>query len=295
MELFDITMEFEEHTTRFIPIARITTEETRRIFIWMARSTIQDIRKKCFNIVGIGCIIIYLCIFFFAKDTSTLQITQPNQWATWLNGLVEQLKSPGVFIASNEASRLRHPVRLNVCKHQRKADRLHSLRFFRSQFLSYTPPFLYHNRRIIEFAILRLRQTFLKILNSQKYWTKTQYREFKGPATAMGGNWMTKIAAEKIENYFSKMLDEYTILRIRGSCNCNGEFGWQKSWPKILYWCFRFFQPRFSSPNFPSSQSQNPQICDIVSSSNIFENLPITITEPSNLQYCVFVKQFWEF
>jgi hypothetical protein len=32
MELLDITMEFEEHTTRFIPIARTTTEETRRIF-----------------------------------------------------------------------------------------------------------------------------------------------------------------------------------------------------------------------------------------------------------------------
>ncbi len=27
-----------------------------------------------------------------------------------------------------------------------------------------------------------------------------QYREFEGPVIAMGGNWMTKIAAEKIEN-----------------------------------------------------------------------------------------------
>ncbi len=64
MELLDITMEFEEHTTRFIPTTRTTNEETRRIFIWMARSTIHDIRKKCFNIVGIGRIINCLCIFF---------------------------------------------------------------------------------------------------------------------------------------------------------------------------------------------------------------------------------------
>ncbi len=35
---------------------------------------------------------------------------------------------------SNEANRLRHPVWLNVGKHQRKASRLHSLDGLRMQF-----------------------------------------------------------------------------------------------------------------------------------------------------------------
>ncbi len=46
--------------------------------------------------------------------------------------------------------------------------------------------------------------------------------QFEGPAIAMEGNQMTKIVAEKIENKFSKMLDEDTISRIRGSCDCDG-------------------------------------------------------------------------
>ncbi len=33
MELLDITIEFEEHITRFIPIARMITEEMKKIFI----------------------------------------------------------------------------------------------------------------------------------------------------------------------------------------------------------------------------------------------------------------------
>ncbi len=51
----------------------------------------------------------------------------------WLSGLIKQLKHPRVdgkpsgFITSNEANRLRHPVWLNVSKHQRKADQLRSL------------------------------------------------------------------------------------------------------------------------------------------------------------------------
>ncbi len=128
--------------------------------------------------------------------------------ATWPSGLVEQLKSSGVndkpssFIASNEADRLHHPVRLNGGKHQRIADWLCSLWFFLDTiFVIHTPlPFHHHNRRSLEFAILRLRQTFLKMLNSQKCWTNTQYREFEGPAIVMRENWMMKIAAKKIEN-----------------------------------------------------------------------------------------------
>ncbi len=137
MKLLDITMEFEEHTTKFIPVARMTTEETRRIFIGMARSTTQDIRKKCFNIVGIGCIIICLYIFFSLKARPHCKSPSQIGGATWLNELVEQLKSTGVddkpsgFVVSNEADRLCHPVWLNVDKCQRKADRLRSLRFFR--------------------------------------------------------------------------------------------------------------------------------------------------------------------
>ncbi len=55
--------------------------------------------------------------------------------ATWPSSLVEQLKSSGVndkpssFIVSNEADRLRHPVRLNGGKCQRKANRLRHFRF----------------------------------------------------------------------------------------------------------------------------------------------------------------------
>ncbi len=106
--------------------------------------------------------------------------------ATWSSGMTEQLKSSGVddelivFITSNEADWLRYPVWLNGGKHQRKANRLHSINFFSAAiFIIHSPPD--HNRRTLEFAILRLRQTFLKIFNSQKCWTKTQYYEFDGP------------------------------------------------------------------------------------------------------------------
>ncbi len=37
---------------------------------------------------------------------------------------------------------------------------------------------------------------------------KTQYREFEGPAIAAEEYRMTKIVAKKIENKFSKILDE---------------------------------------------------------------------------------------
>ncbi len=117
------------------------------------------------------------------KGASTLQVPQRNWWS----GLVEQLKSPDVddktggFIASNEADRLCHPIQLNVGKRQRKAAPLRNLRFLNRNFCQ---PLPHHNR------------------------------EFEGLAIAMGENWMTKIAAEKIENKFSKMLYEEAISRI---------------------------------------------------------------------------------
>ncbi len=73
--------------------------------------------------------------------------------------------------------------------------------FFRVQFLSSTSP--HYNRRTLKFAILHLRQTFLKILNSQKCWTKTQYRELRGSCDCDRGNWVTKISAKKIKLKFS--------------------------------------------------------------------------------------------
>ncbi len=60
--------------------------------------------------------------------------------AAWSNGLVEPLKCPRVddkpsgFIASNEASRLRQPVWLNVGKHKRKSGQLCSLEGLRMHF-----------------------------------------------------------------------------------------------------------------------------------------------------------------
>ncbi len=55
-----------------------------------------------------------------------------------------------------------------------------------------------------------------------------------------------------------------------------GEIGWQKSWPKKSKTLVRFFQPWFSSLNLTPTQ------------------LAI-IAGPSNSQYWVFIKHFWEF
>ncbi len=150
------------------------------------------------------------------------------------------------------------------------------------------PP--HHYRRTFKFEILLLRQTF----NLQKCWTKTQYCEFAGPATAMEGNWMTKIVAEKIEYKFSSMLDEdnianSTALRLRW-----GKLGDKNRRRKNETDIFNFFSHDFCHPIFPrrnrrildfailclrqtffriySSQSQVPRIRNIASSSNSFEN-----------------------
>ncbi len=88
-----------------------------------------------------------------------------------------------------------------------------------------------------------------------------QYRKFKATAMAM--------------SKLSKMLDENTILRIRGSCDCDGgEIGWQKS--KIAAEKIENVSSIFSAAifvtQFPPSQSQDPRIRDIASLFNIFEN-----------------------
>ncbi len=110
---------------------------------------------------------------------------------------------------------------------------------------------------------------------------------------------------------FPKMFDADSILRIRGSwddCDGEGKEGCRKSWPKKsktsiwLLWLW-FSSPNHSHTPLPlrnhrrtlefaiwslrqtflgiySSQSQDPRICDIASSSNSFENLK-------------FSKMFW--
>ncbi len=87
-----------------------------------------------------------------------------------------------------------------------------------------------------------------------------QYRQFEGHAIGMGK--------------FSKLLNDDTILRIQGSCDCDeGKLGERNCGWKNRKCQFDVFQLRFLSPNFPPSQSQDLRICNLVSSSNIFENL----------------------
>ncbi len=130
-------------------------------------------------------------ILILHKAMTTLQVTWPNRWSS----LVEWLKNPGVddtptgFITSNEGDRLRHPVRLNVGKRPRKGGQLRSLWFFSvSIFVShFFPPSFPHpitiagssNSRYCVFV-----RHFSEFKN--KCCTKTQYREFQGPAIAMG-------------------------------------------------------------------------------------------------------------
>ncbi len=45
----------------------------------------------------------------------------------------------------------------------------------------------HRNRKALEFVILCLPPTFLRIYNFQKYLTKTQYCEFEAPAIVIGG------------------------------------------------------------------------------------------------------------
>ncbi len=81
---------------------------------------------------------------------------------------------------------------------------------------------------------------------------------------------------EKIPNMF----DTDLIPQIRESCaDCKmegrvcGLLGDENRGWKNQTNIFDFFRLRFSSTKFPPSQSQDPRICDIASSTNSFENL----------------------
>ncbi len=209
------------------------------------------------------------------------------------------------FITSNEADPLHHPVWLNVGKCKKKnPTNFVVFDFFGCNFRHPLPP---HNYRTIEFTIFRLRQTFFKIVNSQKHWTKTQYGEFEGAAIAMWGNWRTKIAA----------------------AIAMGEIGWRKSLPKKSNWRLRFFSRDFRHPISPITIAGfailrlRQTVLRILNSKNCWwgklvdENHdrknwkrqfdffsrdfcqpppPITIIAgPSNSRYWIFIKHFWEF
>ncbi len=92
------------------------------------------------------------------------------------------------------------------------------------------------------------------------------------------------------------MLDEDLMSWIPGSCNCDDGGDWVTKiaakkielWLKKSKTSVRFFQPQFLSLNlipFPSQSLQDPRICDIELSSNIFWNLLITVAEPLKKQY----------
>ncbi len=77
-----------------------------------------------------------------------------------------------------------------------------------------------------------------------------------------------------------------------------GEIRRRKSWLKNRKHQFNFFLATIFITQFPPSQSQDSWIRDIVSLSNIFEILPITIAGPSNSRYRVFISfenfKFWK-
>ncbi len=187
--------------------------------------------------------------------------------AAWSSGLVEQLKSPGVddkpsgFIASNEADRLRHLFWLNIGKHQKKAGRLRNIWFFWPQFSSSKrpPP--------------RMRARTRTHTHTHTH-THHHNREFKGSVIAVGGNWMTKIMAKKIENKFSKMLDEDTILRIWWSCDCDGGNWVTKIAAKKIELTFPIFSAAIFVTQFPPSQSRDPLKFMILCCSTILRIYP---------------------
>ncbi len=142
------------------------------------------------------------------KEAFILQIAQPNRW----RGQAERL----------DVWQLGWATCLVYTLMKSRAELLVEKHFFQWPANVFGRDF-YHprshcNRRTLEFAILRLHQTFLRILNSQNCLTKTLYCKFKGPVIAICK--------------FSKMFNEDSISRIWGSCaDCDGGIGvW---WPKL--------------------------------------------------------------
>ncbi len=112
----------------------------------------------------------------------------------------------------------RYPI---VGKRQRKVGWLHNLWIFFGCNFCHVLPHPYHNCK------------------------------FEGSAIVMGVNWMTKIASKKIENKFSKCWTKTQYCKFEGPAMTMVKIGWQNLQPKKSNWCFRFFQPWFSSPSFP--------------------------------------------
>ncbi len=83
--------------------------------------------------------------------------------------------------------------------------------FSAASFVTHLLPLPSQSQETLKLAMLHLRQTFLRILNSQNCLTKMQYRKFDGTATAM--------------SKFSKMFDKNSISQIRGSCDDCDFFG----------------------------------------------------------------------
>ncbi len=95
------------------------------------------------------------------------------------------------------------------------------------------------------------------------------------------------------------------ILRIRGTCNCvgGGRWNWvtniaaKKSNHSLKNWklLFDFFGCNFCYPITPPPSHNHPGTLKFAILSlcqTFFENLPIAVTGPSNLQYRVFINSF---
>ncbi len=231
---------------------------------------------------------------------------------------------------SNKADRLRHPVRINVSKCQRKAGQLRSLWFFRSQFSSLAPPPFPitiagpSNSRYCVFV-----QHFWEF--KIKCWTKTQYRKFQGPAIAMGGNWVTKIAAKKIKPQLKKSKTSVQFFRPQFSSlnltsphphprpNHNHHRTFKFAILSLRQTFLRIYPSQLRDPrrrNIVNSsflqlwrgeigwrrsrmKNQNCQF-DFFSCDFHYPTTPppppiAIIAGPLNLWYWVFVKHFWEF
>ncbi len=123
---------------------------------------------------------------------------------------------------SNEADRLRHPLRLNVGKHQRKASRLHNLQFFSTpptssqlrirgscncdegnwatkivaEKITLTFPIFSTTIFVTQFSPSRSQDPQIRVIAS----SSNSFEDFKLSKLLMWGNWGTKITDEKIEN-----------------------------------------------------------------------------------------------
>ncbi len=86
-----------------------------------------------------------------------------------------------------------------------------------------------------------------------------------GPCNCNGGNWITKIVAEKIWNKFSKLLDEDTISQIRGSWDYDGGNWVTKIAARKIELTFSIFSAAIYITQFSPLQSQDPEIRNIAS------------------------------